>query len=93
MQSGAEGHRHQFVIGRMIIDGIDALAVAIVRAQLRQVAVGLIGKQLYALAAHQLAQLVRPLSDPCGAFALDRRAQDAVLLPGVVAGEQRRLVA
>ena len=92
MQSGAEGERHQLVVCGVVLDRVDAVAETVVRHQLGRVAVGLRRERLQALAADQLAHAVRALCDPAAAFALDRRLEDPILRPGVVAGERRRLV-
>ena len=92
MQAGAECERHQLVVCGMEFHCVDAMAEAVVRPEHRPVAVCLVRKDLHALRTDEFAHRCRIALDPAGLRAFRRGDQDAVLRPGVVAGERRRLV-
>jgi hypothetical protein len=66
----AVGHRdgHQFVVGGVVLDLVDAVAVAIVGAQDRLVAVGEFAPALRLPATRQLAQLGHLVETPMAAL-------------------------
>src|SRR5262249_4387182 len=93
MQSGAECELHQLVVCRVILDYIDTVPETIVGPQLWRMAIGLGGKDLYALAAYKVSHFPRARSDPSSAFARDRCLQSSVTRPGVKPYERWWLVA
>ena len=92
MQAIPERELHQLVIRGVVLDLVDAVAGAVVGAELGRVAVRLVREQLHALAADELAEVRRLIVDPPAAFAGNGRAEDRVPGPRVVADERRGLV-
>ena len=84
-----ERELHQLVVGGVVLDLVDPVAGPVVGAQLGRGPVRLVGEELHALAADEVAEARGLLVDPAAAFARDRRAEDRVADPGVVADERR----
>ncbi len=80
------------VPGRVELDLVDAVAVAVVRAQARLVALGSLGVLDRLDAAGQLARVAQPVDSPAAALALERLAQRQVRVEDVVGRDRRRLV-
>ena len=85
-------HAQQLVPGGVELDLVDAVAVAVVGAELRRVLVGEGAEALGALAAGQRADRGDPLLGPVGALAAHRLDQRPVGLEEVVVDQRRRLV-
>ena len=77
---------------RVELDLVDAVAVAVVRAQARLVALGALGVLDRLDAARQLARVAQPVDAPAAALALERLAQRQVGIEDVVGRDRRRLV-
>ena len=92
MQAVPERELHQLVIGRVVLHLVDSMAGVVVGAQLGRGSVRLVREELHPLAADEVAEARGLLVDPAAALACDRRAEDRVADPGVVADERRRLV-
>src|ERR1700687_1579563 len=75
----------------MKLDFVDAMAVAIMRAQHGRRRVRL-GSPLQRLTASQLTQLASVRFGPLSAFARQRIAESAILFEQIVSLERRRLV-
>ena len=76
----------------MELDLVDAVAEAIVRAQLRRVGVGLESPVDRLLGAGQRSEVVHEVMGPRSALAFERLAQRRVGFEEVVVDERRRLV-
>ena len=72
MRLAAEDQPHQLVIGGMELDDVDAMAEAVMRAQLGQVPVGLAGQVLDLGAADQDSGLLQAVGRPVGAEDMNR---------------------
>jgi len=75
---------HQAVIGRVEVDAVDPVALRIVRAQLRTLAVGL-DPQLIQLATGQRAVRRQPLHKRRGTLAQHRFTQYPIVAPEIAA--------
>ena len=80
------------VPGRIEFDLVDPVAVAVVRAQDRLVALGPLGVGQRLGGAGQLAGIAQAVHAPAAALALDRFAQRQVRLEHVVGHQRRRLI-
>src|SRR5256884_9479357 len=85
-------HSHELVPCRMELDLVDAVAEAVVGAQLRRVGVGLEAPVDRLLRAGERAEVADQLLSPGGALTLERLAQGRVGFEQVVVDERRRLV-
>ena len=79
MRATAEDHLHQLVVGGMELHDVDAMAEAVVRAQLRRVAIGLARQRLHLLAADERASVREVVSRPIRAEDLDGFSQRLVI--------------
>ena len=87
-----EAEPHQFVIGRVVLDLVAAMSVAVVRVENGRVLVREAAEFERLGAAAELPERVRFVGDPTTAFALDGFAQRRVGFEEVVVFERRRLV-
>src|SRR5512146_1060330 len=92
MQSPADSAAHQLMPGRMKAHLVDAMAVAVVGAQLGRVAVGLLAPGDGLLGASDGADLAQALRRPARALARHALAQRGVLFEEVVVHQWRRLI-
>ena len=88
----AEDQPHQLVVGGMEFDEVDAMAEAVVRAQLGQVPVGLARQVLDLGAADQGSGLLQVIRRPVGTEDANRVTQRFVAGIEVVIFERTRLV-
>jgi hypothetical protein len=84
--------RHQLVPGRVEVDGVDAVPVAVVGLQPRRVLVCLRAERLQPLAAGQGPDRGDPLLVPIGALTPHGLDQHPVRSEDVVVDQRRRLV-
>ena len=92
VQPVADPDPHQFVPGAVELDLVDPVAVAVVGAQLGLLLVRLEAPADRLRRAADRPQLARFVLRPAAALALQRLAQDAVGVEGVVVLQRRRLV-
>ena len=76
VQAVADGHLHQLVVGGVVLDLVDAMAVAVMGVQDRLVAVGELAPALRLRTAGQRAELGDLVEAPLPAFALQRLGED-----------------
>ena len=69
VQAVADRHRHQLVVGGVVLDLVDAVAVAVVGAQHRLVAIGELTPALRLRAARQRAEFGDLVEAPLAALA------------------------
>src|SRR5277367_4073425 len=83
--------RHQFVPARMEVDPVDAIAEAVVRLELGQVAIRKAGQLLHVLVAGDQPECLAAVRSP-GRLALDRCAKDGIAGKGIEAAGRLRLI-
>ena len=88
----ADGEPHQLVPGRMEVDPVDAVAKAVVAAQLRHHSVRRAGQFLDAARSDGAAGLVQPRLSPTGSEGPHDVLQCRIGPESVVIGQRRRLV-
>ena len=93
MQAGAQRNRHQRVPGRVVVDFVEAMAVAVERAQHRRVFIGVEAELNGFRLAERGAERVQPVFRPARPLALYRLAQDGIAREQIIGLERRRLVA
>ena len=91
VQAVADGDAHQLVVGRVVLDLVDAVAGAVVCAQDRTMAIGELAPPLRLLRAGQRAELGDLVEAPLPALA-DQRLDQHRRGGGVVILERRSLV-
>ena len=92
VQAVTDRDPHQLVPRRVDLDLVDALAEAVVGAEVRRVRVGLEAPVDRLLGPGQATELVDQVVGPGAAFALQGLAEGRVGLEDVVIDERRRLV-
>ena len=75
VQAVADRHRHQLVVGGVVLDLVDTIAVAVVGVQDRLVAVGQLAPALRLSAAGKRAKVGDLVEAPLPAFADQRLGQ------------------
>ena len=91
MQPGGHAAAQQRVIGRMELDDVGAVALAIMRLQLRRLGIGK-AREILRLGRHdESAEHVEILADRLGKILGDLH-QQRIAAPGIAACQRRRLV-
>ncbi len=92
MDFGFHGKRHQVVVGGMVLDHVDAAAIAVEGPEFWNIAVRLARLGLDRLIADDGTEPAGPRLSPTGTFPVQRLGKRRVGVIGIVTGQHRRCI-